>query len=976
MGSDGCSAMCATETGFTCTGMPSACVTICGDGLRAGAEACDDSNTTAGDGCSATCTVETGYTCAVGNLSICGPICGDGTRVGAETCDDGNGVGNDGCSATCRVETGYACTGTPSACATTCGDGLRAGAEACDDGNITSLDGCSGTCTTETGYTCTGSPSVCTGTCGDGLRAGGEACDDANTTANDGCSATCTVETGYTCTGAPSACTAVCGDGVRRGSEACDDGNTTVGDGCSAVCVVEAGHLFETEPNDDGTISTGARGADFSSTSTNGPITSVTLVHGAFGVAGDEDGYAVTNSGSGPLLLSVDVYDAAAGLGAACTILDTYLWVRNAAGAILFSNDDRVSGSDTCSGLTFSLPAGATAYLHVGTYDDNDVVPGYLMRVNMAHCGDGTVESPIEGCDDGNATAGDGCSASCTVEAGYACAGAPSACAPLCGNGLINAGEACDDANVAAGDGCSPTCAVEAGWTCNSSPSPSVCVAAICGNGVLESGERCDDGNTANGDGCASTCQWELVLETEPNQTCATANGPTVLGSLGVGPMFGGAFTAGDTDSYSFTIAAYADVAFETFDQGAPGTCSNDTFLTLLAPDCTTQLLTDDDDGVGACSLMTPTTDPAVRHLAPGTYTVQARAFSATAAFTYSFRATVISLCGNGTREGSEACDGSPICDATCQLIPVCGDGVLSGVEQCDDGNTVAGDGCGATCLVEALAEVEPNDTTVQADTALAPIAASTVLVGAIGTTADVDFFKVVVAAPTVVRFETFTAANFCDATTTMTLRLMDSAGTQLITEGTTNASGIASCAAIVFPLAAGTYYVKVEETGVNAVIARYYLDVQFATDRGTETEPNETTATASTNFSSVTNGSVVSGDHMTVGDADYYAITVPAGKGVRIEVVEGDRSVETCEALGMDSLLGLYSSTGTLLVSDDDDGRGYCSAIDGTGNTPRDAAAKNTGVTAATWFIAVRNSSATTGAAAQFTYKLHVTIR
>ena len=30
----------------------------------------------------------------------------------------------------------------------------------------------------------------------------------------------------------------------------------------------------------------------------------------------------------------------------------------------------------------------------------------------------------------------------------------------------------------------------------------------------------------------------------------------------------------------------------------------------------------------------------------------------------------------------------------------VCGNGIVEGLEQCDDGDTVAGDGCSATCQV------------------------------------------------------------------------------------------------------------------------------------------------------------------------------------------------------------------------------------------------------------------------------------
>ncbi len=67
---------------------------------------------------------------------------------------------------------------------------------------------------------------------------------------------------------------------------------------------------------------------------------------------------------------------------------------------------------------------------------------------------------------------------------------------PVCGNGIVEAGEQCDDGNTVNGDGCSSTCQLE---------NPP----AVCGNGILEAGEQCDDGNTVNGDGCSSTCQIE-----------------------------------------------------------------------------------------------------------------------------------------------------------------------------------------------------------------------------------------------------------------------------------------------------------------------------------------------------------------------------------------------------------------------------------------------------------------------------------
>ena len=85
---------------MTCSAPPA----VCGDGQIAGSEACDDGLPPAsGDGCSATCAIESGWTCS-GAPSTCSTACGDGVKAGAEQCDDGNVVSHDGCSATCLTE--------------------------------------------------------------------------------------------------------------------------------------------------------------------------------------------------------------------------------------------------------------------------------------------------------------------------------------------------------------------------------------------------------------------------------------------------------------------------------------------------------------------------------------------------------------------------------------------------------------------------------------------------------------------------------------------------------------------------------------------------------------------------------------------------------------------------------------------------------------------------------------------------------
>src|SRR6185295_15957156 len=91
-----------------------------------------------------------GWTCS-GVPSVCTPICGDGQIHGMETCDDANGNDDDGCSAICQVEPGWTCMGTPTTCFSTCGDGIVVGTETCDDGNSVVGDCCDASCNAEPG---------------------------------------------------------------------------------------------------------------------------------------------------------------------------------------------------------------------------------------------------------------------------------------------------------------------------------------------------------------------------------------------------------------------------------------------------------------------------------------------------------------------------------------------------------------------------------------------------------------------------------------------------------------------------------------------------------------------------------------------------------------------------------------------------------------------------------------------------------
>lgn len=127
-------------------------------------------------------------------------------------------------------------------------------------------------------------------------------------------------------------------------------------------------------------------------------------------------------------------------------------------------------------------------------------------------CGDGTVDWPVESCDDGNIVDDDGCSSSCHVESLFDCAvvtsGRSSCYSQICGDGVRVAGEDCD---TAGGTGCSGRrCVVEDGYNCRVDPYQlSVCT-PICGDGIIVKGEDCDDHNSAHGDGCNSKCEVEI----------------------------------------------------------------------------------------------------------------------------------------------------------------------------------------------------------------------------------------------------------------------------------------------------------------------------------------------------------------------------------------------------------------------------------------------------------------------------------
>jgi cysteine-rich repeat protein len=146
-----------------------------------------------------------------------------------------------------------------------------------------------------------------------------------------------------------------------------------------------------------------------------------------------------------------------------------------------------------------------------------------------SRCGDGYVDTATgEDCEDGNATAGDGCF-NCRFE----CRANPD-----CDDkDPCNGAETCDQsvatrrmcrAGTPPGPGIA--CTPEAGGT--GSCANGTCIRAGCGNSVVEAGEECDDGNADDADGCTRACLFTCKADLEcadrdlcnGNETCNLAN--------------------------------------------------------------------------------------------------------------------------------------------------------------------------------------------------------------------------------------------------------------------------------------------------------------------------------------------------------------------------------------------------------------------------------------------------------------------
>jgi cysteine-rich repeat protein len=604
---------------------------VCGDGILATGETCDDGNTTPGDGCSGVCAIETGFGCT-GTPSVCTPLCGNGALNAGETCDDANTNPGDGCSATCTVESGYGCGGAPSVCVTLAANSVCASATA-----ITAT-------TTITGERSMTGGARPTGTgCGyasgnnalyysvtvpaysrvivqttpsfDIVLAWKNACGDAGCTGYTDASPERTTLTNNTASAVTRIVAAfgygstssgtwdiaftyeafVCGNGIIEGAELCDAGPTPAGPGCSATCTVVAGYSCSGSPSVCATSATNGTCAAATVITATTALTGEATIGGGAKPTGTACGggtgnntlyYAVTV----PPMTNVNVATTPA------TGSDIVLSVESACGVAACSSTTDAAPERTT--LTNSTATEFTRIVAIRNYGSTtqatyDVTFVYAPFV----CGNGIVEG-TEACDAGPTPAGPGCSATCTVDSGYACSGSPSVCRAVAAN-------------------------------------------AVCSGGTAVS-----------------------ATTTITGENLANAGLPVT----GTGCIGSGVPTTQRAMYYSLTIPAYTNVNI---------VATPTAFDAVLA--------VEDACGAAACgwyrdaggsggaetgSVTNSTASPITRIVTVFPYYTTSTTGTFNVAFTY-----VPFLCGNGILEGTEACD---------------------------DGATVAGDGCSATCTIEA----------------------------------------------------------------------------------------------------------------------------------------------------------------------------------------------------------------------------------------------------------------------------------
>jgi cysteine-rich repeat protein len=217
-----------------------------------------------------------------------------------------------------------------------------------------------------------------------------------------------------------------------------------------------------------------------------------------------------------------------------------------------------------------------------------------------------------------------------------------------------------------------------------------------CGDGVVGMTEECDDGNASDADHCltsciaaGASCTTPWMLDWDPARNEAVWDGYLSRG--------GGTFsTACSSSSYQDMVARFVAPATGRYTfQTHPG------ILAVRTDPCQPAANIDCENGID----WTLSAGEALWVIIDSSSEVRQR-------------------------------DAHPF-ELRVQPV-ICGDGKLVFPEQCDDGNLSNGDGCSSACLVEAVAESEPNNSQSSADSA----AVGSIFTGRVSARTDSDWFR------------------------------------------------------------------------------------------------------------------------------------------------------------------------------------------------------------------------------------------
>ncbi|CAK87545.1 unnamed protein product (macronuclear) [Paramecium tetraurelia] len=237
--------VCQIQKGLYYESFTNNCISICGDGMVAGKEECDDGNSVSNDGCyqcnyqcdnnCSNCQKGVCYDCILGfhlNQQKCQSVCGDGIKNGNEECDDQNNIPRDGCTQ-CKIDPKYQCqedNDNLSFCykfQDNCEQGVYnqqalLQCQICDSGYFlkdNSCNQCSQKC-----KQCENTPNNC-------LQCVTQDC------------RICDNQAGFYQNQQLKQCITQCGDNIIAGIEQCDDGNNIDMDGCNSKCQIEKDFL-------------------------------------------------------------------------------------------------------------------------------------------------------------------------------------------------------------------------------------------------------------------------------------------------------------------------------------------------------------------------------------------------------------------------------------------------------------------------------------------------------------------------------------------------------------------------------------------------------------------------------------------------------------------------------------------------------------------------------------------------------------